>query len=375
MVGPKQRPITQPTRCRMRSAWVIALLLIAVTVCAPRAEASVVTVQGCESSGDGWTGAAHARPAAGTIVDIQIGEDNRLERGGFHHLVQICRNFQGRVFDWPRFRIEGPIRPFMADIFDVIHNEIMNNPRTRRQFDEDLSKIIISINSDGGDIAAAMRIGRRLRALNSSIVLNFNDNCHSACMVILASGIKRSPFGRVGIHRPHFVALDHRETRQQVTARLNRLNAELAAYFQEMGQPASMLDAMRAVPPDQIRILSPAELQHFMLSGDDPAYEERDLARQAHQFGTTSSEMRRRIQLANQICGMATGSTSQIQRWTTCNNAIMYAVTEQTLQARANRAVAACRHITRGRPIQSLDVDELRSFMDCRRDIMVGNSR
>jgi hypothetical protein len=374
MVGPKQRPATKPTWCRMRSAWVIALVLIAISVCAPRAEASKVIVQGCELSGNGLTGATNA-PPPGTIANIEMSENSPLERGGFHRLVQMCRNFQGLVFHWPRFRIEGPIRPFMADIFDIIHNEIMNNPRTKRQFDEDLSKIIVSINSDGGDIAASMRIGRRLRALNSSIIVSLNENCHSACMVILASGVTRSPFGRVGIHRPHFVALDHRETRQQVTARLNRLNAELAAYLQEMGQPASLLDAMRAVPPDQIRILSSAELQHFMLNGDDPAYEERELARQAHWFGTTSSEMRRRIQLANQICGMATGTTSQIQRWTACNDAIMYAVTEQTLQARKNRTETACRHITRGRPLQSLDIDELRIFMNCSREIMIGNVR
>jgi hypothetical protein len=359
----------------MRSAWVIALVLIAISVCAPRAEASKVIVQGCEFSGVGWSEDVRGRRSVGEIVEIEIQENSQFARGGFHHPVQMCRNFEKFVHEWPQFRIEGPIRPFMADIFDIINSEIMSDQRLKHQFEVLLTRIRIILDSGGGDIASAMRVGRRLRALNSNISVNFNEQCHSACAVILASGVFRRANGRVGVHRPYFVALDHRETRQQVTARLNRLNAELAAYFQEMGQPAALLDAMRAVPPNQIRILSSAELQHFMLSGDDPAYEERELARAAHWFGTTSAELRRRRQLADEMCGSSWGSAADYNRWRLCSDAIKYAVTVQTLTARESRAQTVCAPILRGRPPESLSPSESERWRQCRIDVLTVSSR
>lgn len=377
MVGPLRYSNTQPIRCRMRSAWVIALVLIAISVCAPRAEASVVTVQGCEFSGVGWSerGAAmRAGVAVGEMVEVEIREDSQFTRGGFQHLVQMCRNFQKFVHEWPQFRIEGPIRPFMADIFDIIHSEIMSDQRMQHQFNFFLFRLRIKINSEGGDITSAMRIGRRLRALNSTISVEFNEKCYSACAVILSSGVFRFANGRVGIHRPHFVALDHRETRQQVMARLNRLNAELAAYFQEMGQPGSLLDAMRAVPPNQLRVLSRRELEDFMLDGGDPAYEERELALAAHWFGTTSAELRRRNELAVQMCGSWSG-VDGYNRWRLCSDAIKYAITVQTLTARESRAQTVCTPIMRGRPAESLSPSEHERWRQCRIDIMTGSSR
>lgn len=61
-----------------------------------------------------------------------------------------------------------------------------------------------AINSPGGDIAAAMAIGRMFR--EERAWLHVNGVCISACVLILAGAVDRSTnFGRVGIHRPYFL--------------------------------------------------------------------------------------------------------------------------------------------------------------------------
>jgi len=61
---------------------------------------------------------------------------------------------------------------------------------------------VFHITSPGGDLGEAMLIGEIIR--ESQIPVWSGDECSSACVFILASGVERSVFGKLGLHRPYF---------------------------------------------------------------------------------------------------------------------------------------------------------------------------
>ncbi len=69
----------------------------------------------------------------------------------------------------------------------------------------------VILDSPGGDLVTAMRIGRMIRELRLSTYIGWptadmrNSQCSSACVFIFAGGVKRSwKSGEVGLHRPRF---------------------------------------------------------------------------------------------------------------------------------------------------------------------------
>jgi hypothetical protein len=62
------------------------------------------------------------------------------------------------------------------------------------------------LGSEGGDLAAALAMGRYLRAMNFDVVILPDAVCYSACVFLLAAGIDKKVQGHVGIHRPYFTS-------------------------------------------------------------------------------------------------------------------------------------------------------------------------
>src|ERR1700690_3126536 len=62
--------------------------------------------------------------------------------------------------------------------------------------------LIFSIDSPGGDVLAAIDIGRLMRKSHATVAINNNDKCYSACVFVLAVAVDRVVGGAVGIHRP-----------------------------------------------------------------------------------------------------------------------------------------------------------------------------
>lgn len=189
--------------------------------------------------------------------------------------------------------------------------------------------INIKIWSPGGDLVEAMRLGRLVRERfllvhapditmcverpdpqlggASSLASLAGDLwwgpdqpastacvCYGACFVIWASGVIRdggkntysyfadSPHVApaltgnetfIGIHRPsfdrvYFASLSAKEAEEKY----DQMIAELTRYFAEMDVPPSMVEKMLAVPSNDIRLLTRAELNS--LSGPIPAVDE-----------------------------------------------------------------------------------------------------
>lgn len=125
--------------------------------------------------------------------------------------------------------------------------------------------------SDGGDIDAAMALGRRLRALGVFTLIGGNDQCLSACVFAFMGGERRAVAGRLGIHRPFFPFTQETPDRQ---ARFRYLQKTLRGYIEELDFPASLYEAVMVVPPESMHILAPADLKRFYLDGISPSSED-----------------------------------------------------------------------------------------------------
>ena len=125
--------------------------------------------------------------------------------------------------------------------------------------------------SDGGEVDAAMDLGRLFRMLGVYTLIGKNDQCLSSCVFAFMGGERRSVAGRLGIHRPYFPFTEAIPDRR---AAYRHLQQRLKAYIDEMDFPASLYDAMMAVPPESMQILAPADLKRLYLEGMSPSSED-----------------------------------------------------------------------------------------------------
>lgn len=145
---------------------------------------------------------------------------------------------------------------------------------------------MVRLNSPGGDLESAISIGRIVRAQSLGTEVAHQDSCASACIFILAAGVDRSAYGKIGIHRPHFsstyfAGLSPEDARQKY----EQLEALARSYLHEMGIPDGLFTSMMSVPSDEIQWLSDKSIYNFGLDGLDPAYDEWLRAQYTQKFG------------------------------------------------------------------------------------------
>lgn len=160
-----------------------------------------------------------------------------------------------------------------------INGEITN--ATAKQFDYAMKlmpkedSISVFLNSPGGDLYAAMAIGRTIRKAEQTVAVAVMDDakCYSACVFILAGGEQRIRRGSIGIHRPYSAApsSDARQSEQWFA----KISADSKTYLREMRVREALYDDMVNISPDNILIFkSTAEMDRYGLIKMDPVVEE-----------------------------------------------------------------------------------------------------
>src|SRR5258707_874679 len=93
--------------------------------------------------------------------------------------------------------------------------------------------IVVTLNSPGGDVDAAMQIGRIIRKYRAFVQVGVGSKCYSSCALIYIAGTTRLSYGKIGLHRPYFASAPQnpREIERQVPIMLQKLKS----YVQEMG--------------------------------------------------------------------------------------------------------------------------------------------
>ena len=105
----------------------------------------------------------------------------------------------------------------------------------------------VRVESRGGDIDDAMKIGRYLRSANALIAVA--QHCNSSCVFLLAGATERigngAAPGRVGVHRPYFQNAPAGADFEQI---FSDMHMKVVAYLREMRLSPALADVMFAIP-------------------------------------------------------------------------------------------------------------------------------
>lgn len=121
---------------------------------------------------------------------------------------------------------------------------------------------ILLLDSIGGSVPEALRMGRLLRETGFDSLVPTNGVCQGSCVYLLAAGNARTVNGHVGLHRPYFNGGDSAQAAQ--AARGQGYSA--SAYLRQMGVEQSLLADMQRIAPHQLRVLGPQELARYRLT-------------------------------------------------------------------------------------------------------------
>lgn len=127
------------------------------------------------------------------------------------------------------------------------------------------------VQSVGGSVRDAIDLGRHLRATGIGTRILPGELCYSACPYLFAGGAPRqaAASASVGVHQhyfgestllPAFVAVED----------IQRGQAEVMGYLDEMGIDPLVMRHALATPPDEIYILLPEELTRFGFVSEAP---------------------------------------------------------------------------------------------------------
>src|SRR5471032_2359988 len=146
---------------------------------------------------------------------------------------------------------------------------------------------VVSFASNGGEVDAAMELGRLLRKLGVSTLVASGDQCISSCVFAFMGGDRRTAAGRLGIHRPYFSS-----TRDVPDRRIlyRQLEKKLQEYIEELDFPPSLYEAVMAVPPETVSTVAPADLKRFYLEGMSPSTQDDVDAASARALGISVLE-------------------------------------------------------------------------------------
>ena len=144
--------------------------------------------------------------------------------------------------------------------------------------------ISVRLNSLGGDVDEAMRIGKLIRNNQLGAYIKSNDKCVSACVLILAGATNRWPIGQVVIHRPYLIVPTGSTVEEQKLI-YAEIEVKIKSYLKSMHIQENLYEAMFRVPPEKVRYLSEKELQDFGIGEHDPYVTEANQAKMAELLG------------------------------------------------------------------------------------------
>ncbi len=201
-----------------------------------------------------------------------------------------------------RIVISGTITP--SD-YDALVEKISTLKRENR-----LTSFVF-LNSLGGSLETAIKMGRYIRKEREFVVMHEGDICASACVFILAGAISKDVWdGKVFIHRPYWNS-DEEDNAIKQKAKYKEIEKIAKTYLEEMNIPTSLYDDMFSISSNASRLLSEDDLRKYRLIGLDPYEEEAVAARMAKELGITKTELHIRQNRLDVICGVQYAKMNQ----------------------------------------------------------------
>jgi len=255
-----------------------------------------------------------------------------------------------------------------VDILGTITNQ---DPKTFENAIEDLGnrRLYARLDSVGGDVFAAMHIGRLIRKHDGVTIISVPSKCYSSCALLFISGVMRHNLGELGLHRPYQLSV--LQSRQTMETQLPRMLALLREYVTEMGIAENFYGQLVNTEHTKTviyRIDSSANLVPEI----EPGFLEAQFAYGARRYGMTLAQMRERERDAEACL------TRAVKEIVVCQEAIKWGLSEQIYRER-NAKIQACElgHDDR-RIVQVLppghrrDHPLVRKYEACQQKIMLG---
>lgn len=202
---------------------------------------------------------------------------------------------------------------------------------------------IILLDSPGGDVHAAIELGRILRRTSTTAMVYNGKVCMSACVFVLAGAADRTIGGKVGIHRPYQPSDKIVSADQQKRFYL-QIENEVKTYLGDMNVNPSLWDDMIKISPGNIKILSDDELERYGLSGTDPYIEEARSTGEANSLRISKQELLMRRASIEKECNkyIKKGVRGPNMEFGTCAVSIEYGISMAEYKQRAKKAEREC---------------------------------
>lgn len=134
---------------------------------------------------------------------------------------------------------------------------------------------VVTFNSNGGNVHAAIQFGRAIRRLGLSTIQIRSAQCASACALAFVGGVNRDAEpGAIGVHRSSF-SEDAGLDGQSAVAAIQAVTAEILTYLVEMGVDPKLLQLSLTTDSSDMRYLTSSEMAqlHVTSSQSDQAAE------------------------------------------------------------------------------------------------------
>jgi hypothetical protein len=179
----------------------------------------------------------------------------------------------------------------------AVRHAVAERAEMMRRESEQNDRRMIHIDSGGGNVTAAIEVGRLLRTLDAPIEVDPEQLCASACVLIFAGATHRLAHDQIGIHRPYFRIPSTDFTAADVQRWFSDLSTQIHAFLREVNVSERLADDLMAVPPEQMRYLSADELVAYGLEIVDPVAKETTDLRGARKLGLDrATYMQRKIE-------------------------------------------------------------------------------
>lgn len=229
----------------------------------------------------------------------------------------------------------------------------------------------IGLNSAGGDVEAAMKIGRLFREHDIRVFLE--DECSGPCVLILAGATSRELFDndKIALQRPHLGSTTGARSVQEISVAVENFNRRVRTYLEEMGSHTGLYDDMMSAQLTKPSVLS-AEKVALYFPEKTPAKEAYERELKARKYNVSPSELLAREGDADVQCSRRDFSVSADNEALACREAILLGITRRVLDARLKRAKAECYGPGAFLP-QGFEVSlALREGNACAREVVLG---
>ena len=159
--------------------------------------------------------------------------------------------------------------------------------------------------SPGGDLRAALSLGRIIRAAEMAVIVPEDGECASACVFLYAGGVLRGAYGPVLIHRVYLTqpSASFSETQREFAA----VGREVRRYLREVNVSDTLFDRMMTIPPEEAVALTLDEMNNLGLGILDQVHSEYIENKKAARVGMSREAWLSKKQRTIDACGPITG--------------------------------------------------------------------